>query len=144
MALHLTIKAICRRIQDRYGSGQAAAAAAGVTPGVWSTYCSDAHPDTTIPLHRIPFVANASERAAIAALILGDDFPPASSANLREEACEAAEAVVDVQRAARVLGENPTPLRQREFRDVAAEALIEVMDVVRAAPGGIPQLRAVG
>ena len=143
MALHLTIKAICRRIEDRYGSGKSAAAAAGVSPGVWSTYCSDSHPDVTIPLHRIPYVANASERAAFAALILGDDFPPTGGSNLREEACEATEAAASVQRAARDLGENPTPLRARAFRDAAAGALIEVMDVVRAAPGAAPHLRAV-
>ncbi|PZR36471.1 hypothetical protein [Caulobacter segnis] len=143
MALYLAIKSICRQIEDRYGSGKLAAAAAGVTPGVWSTYCNDDHPDCTIPMHRVPFVANASERAALAALILGDDGP--APASLRLEACEATEAAADAQRAAREAGDTPTPAAARTVRDRAAAALIEIMDVVRAAeavqPG--PRLRAV-
>lgn len=143
MALYLAIKSICRQIEDRIGSGRLAAAAAGVTPGVWSTYCSDAHPDITIPIHRVRFVANDSERAALAALILGDDGP--NKVSLRVEACEATEAAADLQRAAREAGDTPTPGATREVRDRAARALIELMDVLRATePTSPPHLRAVG
>lgn len=133
MALYLAIKSICRQIEDRYGSGRLAAAAAGVTPGVWSTYCSDSHPDITIPIARARFVANPSERAALAALLLGDDAPPPAG-DLLTESSEATEAAAELQRASREAGPNITPLKARHLRDKGAAALVEVMDALRAIP----------
>lgn len=144
MAVYLAIKAICRRIEDRYGSGKLAAIAADVSPGVWSTYCSDNHPDTTIPFHRVPMVANEREKQALAAVLLsgGHDEP---LKDLRTESCEATEAAAEAQAAAREYAENPTPHRGRHARDKAARALVETIDVVRAAAcaPSAPRLRSV-
>lgn len=132
MANSHVIKSICKRIEDRMGSGKAAALAAGVSAGVWSNYCSDEpqHADTTIPFHRVFFVANASERAALAALLVGDDTPP--TADLLTEASEATEASAVLQRQVREAGPNITPLKARQLRQSGAVALVEVMDAIRA------------
>lgn len=132
MAQAMLIKALCRRIEERYGSGKAAAFAANVSAGVWSQYCSDDHPDTTIPFHRIRYVANASERAAFAALLLDGDEPAPGS--LRDETAEATEAAARLQGEARQAGDNVTPLKARQLNDSFGVALIELMDVGRALP----------
>lgn len=132
MANSLVIKSICRRIEDRFGSGKAAAMAAGVTAGVWSNYVSDDHPDTTIPFHRVFFVANASERAQLAALLIGEDAPPPRS--LLTEASETVEAAADMHRAARLATEDGkiTRLEGRVIRAKAVAVQAEAADVIRA------------
>jgi hypothetical protein len=131
----MLIKALCRRIEARYGSGKAAAFAANVSPGVWSQYCSDDHPDTTIGFHRIRLVANASERAAFAALLLDGDEPAPGS--LATETSEATEAAALFQSEARQAGENITPLKARSLNDKFATALVEIMDCGRALPKAV-------
>ncbi len=129
----MLVKALCRRIEARYGSGKAAAFAANVSAGVWSQYCSDDHPDITISFGRIPLVANASERAAFAALLLDGEGDPAPG-NLRDETAEATEAAARFQGEARQTGDNITPLKARELNDSFATALVEIMDCGRALP----------
>lgn len=135
MAYVQLIKALCRRIEARYGSGKAAAFAAEVSAGVWSQYCSDDHPDTTIPFHRIRYLANASERAAFAALLVDGDEPAPGS--LATEAAEATEAAANLQSSARQAGDNITPLKARQLNDTFAVALVEMMDVARALPRAV-------
>lgn len=132
MAMTMLIKALCRRIEARYGSGKAAAFAANVSPGVWSQYCSDDHPETTISFHRVRLVANASERAAFAAILLDGDDP--APGNLRDETSEATEAAARFQSEARHAGENITPNAARALHDRFATTLVEVMDCGRALP----------
>lgn len=132
MAQSMLVKALCRRIEERYGSGKAAAFAANVSAGVWSQYCSDDHPDITISFGRIRQVANASERAAFAALLLdGDEGPPGA---LATEVAEATEAAALLQGEARRAGENITPLKACDLSDRFGHALVELMDVGRALP----------
>jgi hypothetical protein len=137
MANSHVIKSICRRIEDRFGSGKAAAMAAGVSAGVWSNYCSDEpqHVDTTIPFHRVFFVANASERAQLAALLVGDGGP--APADILTEAAETTEAAADLQHAVRT-AEQDGKLTRLETRVIRAKALAvqaEAGDVIRALDG---------
>lgn len=131
----LVVKALCRRIEARYGSNRAAAIAADVSPGVWSNYCSDEHPDTTIPFHRLLLAANASERRAFASLLAEDSATIA--ADLLTEACEVGEAGVDLQRAVRaaIADGKVTPLEQRRLRDHALEVKAQADDVIRLCGG---------
>lgn len=132
MAQEMLVKALCRRIEARYGSGKAAAFAANVSAGVWSQYCSDDHPDITISFGRIRLVANASERAAFAALLLDVDEGPVGA--LSTEVAEATEAAALLQGEARRAGENITPIKARDLNDRFGVALVELMDVGRALP----------
>lgn len=131
----LVVKALCRRIRDRYGSNEKAALAAGVTGGVFSGYCSDEHPDTTIPFHRLLLIANGPERQAFSTLLLGDEA--ALAADLLTEACEVGEAGIDLQRAAReaVADGKLTPLERRRLRDGALEVQAQAADVLRLVGG---------
>lgn len=131
----LVVKAICKRIEARYGSGRAAAIAADVTPGVWSTYCSDDHPDTTIPFHRLLLVANGAERAAFASLLVTDEQRVA--ADLVAEACEVGESGVDLQRLVREVAADGrvTPLEARRVRERALEVQAQAGDVLRLVGG---------
>jgi hypothetical protein len=129
----LVIKAICRRIEDRYGSNKKAAVAADVSGGVWSNYCSDEHPDTTIPVHRFLLCANAAERAALAKLLLdeGDTAPPCVLTET-SEAFEAAGALHKKVRLATADGK-PTLNEKREIREEALEVQGHLADVIKAA-----------
>lgn len=129
----LVIKAICRRITTRYGSNANAAMAAEVTPGVWSTYCSDDHPDITIPFHRLLIVANAAEKEAFSRLLVGDQTPP--PADLLNEAGEAVEAGGDLHRIVREATRDGkvTPLEKKAIRGAALTVIHEATDVLAAA-----------
>lgn len=126
----LVVKAICRRIEARYGSNRAAAKAADVSPGVWSNYCSDDHPETTIPFHRILFIANAAERKAFAELLLGaEDRDPG---DLVTEASEVTESAAELQQAARSAGQDHkiTPFEKKALRQMALGVQAQTRDVI--------------
>jgi hypothetical protein len=127
------IKAICRRIEDRYGSNRLAAMAANVSPGVWSNYCSDEHPETTIPMHRVKLVANAAERKAFADLLLTGEN--AGADDVLNEACEAVADVADVLKRANEAARDGRITRReaKEIRDSASQGIASLNDVVVAA-----------
>lgn len=129
----LVVKAICRRIQTRYGSNANAAMAADVSPGVWSNYCSDDHPDTTIPFHRLLMVANATERAAFAKLLAGEPSPP--PADLLNEAGETVETAADLHKVVREATKDGvvTPLERKSIRGAALTVIAEATEVLAAA-----------
>ncbi len=127
------IKALSRRIEDRYGSNRAVALAAGVQPSVWSAYVSDDHPNSTIPFGRLLTVANAEERAAFAELLLGET--PIPPGDMVCEASEITEGAANLQRRVRVAASHGT-ITRREARGIVSEALAvkaEVEDVIRLA-----------
>jgi hypothetical protein len=125
----LVVKAICRRIEDRYGSNRAVALAAGVSGGVWSNYASDDHPDTTIPFHRLLLIANAAERKAFADLLLGEqDRDPG---DLVTETAEVTEAAAELQAAARNVG-RITPFSKRALRQMAVGVQAQAAEAVAA------------
>lgn len=131
MSVHV-IKAITRRIRLRMGSTANAAAAAGVSPGVFSHYENDDHPDTTIPLHRFLMAANADERAALIAVLEGEDKP--CTADAMTEAGETTEASADLQRMVREAMKDGkiTPFEARPIVRKALEVQQQAADVISA------------
>lgn len=126
------IKAICRRIEARMGSGKNAALAAGVSAPVWSTYCSEEHPTITIPIGRLLDIASGDERAAVASLFTCDDQD--APACLRTEAEEATEAAAELQRAireAKASGKPISELDRRRITKLALSARAEIEDVLQ-------------
>ncbi len=116
------IKAITKRIRLRYGSTEAAASAAGVSPGVWSGYENADKPETTIPLGRLLDMSlNADERRAVAALFTDADDHSASC--LMDEASEATEAAARVQGMVRLAARDGKPISEAEARPIRAAAL---------------------
>jgi hypothetical protein len=140
----LVVKALCRRIGDRYGCDRKAAIAAGVSAGVWSHYCSDEHPDTTIPFHRLQRVANAAERRLFAELLIGDgetkaEAEPGDILTQTARATVSAAAVLD--EAEKAIGDgNVTPLENRRIRERALDAIQRLQAVLTATD---PALKAV-
>lgn len=129
------IKAITRRIRLRYGSTVLAAQAAGCSPGVWSHYENDEHPDKTIPIPRFLMVANGSERAALAALILSDgEIPPGCA---MEDSSETTEAAADLQRAVReaMRDGKVSTLEARTIVRKAMSVKANARDVIAAVQG---------
>lgn len=125
------IKAITKRIRLRYGSTEAAATAAGVSPGVWSGYENADKPDTTIPLGRLLDMSlSAGERRAIAGLFTDADDKTAS--NLMDEASEATEAAARVQGMVRLATRDGqiTEAEARPIRAAALEARAQMDDVL--------------
>lgn len=124
------IKAICRGIEERMGSGKRAALAAGVSGGLWSQYCSDEHPTITIPVHRLLVVANAEERRSIASLFSGDDAQ--ECADLLDEASELTEGAAELQALVRraVSDGKVTPLERRRIREKALSVRGDAEDVL--------------
>lgn len=130
------IKAITRRIRLRYGSAELAAAGAGLAnKGAWSLYESDEHPETTIPIHRFLSVANAAEKAAMAALFRGGDMDP--PACLNTEAGETTETAAELQKMARLATEDGkiTPLEARALTRKALEVQAQAADVIASVGG---------
>ena len=127
------IKAITKRIRLRYGSTEAAATAAGVSPGVWSGYENADKPETTIPMGRlIDMSLNGDERRAIASLFAAADDEDLGS--LRDEAAEAAEATMTVSRMIRLASRDGKPISEadaRPIRAAALEAKAELNDVLQ-------------
>lgn len=128
----LVVKAICRRIEARYGSNRNAALAAGVSGGVWSNYCSDDQPDTTIPFHRLLLVADTAEKAAFMALLQGEAGPPPAA--LMTEAAETTEKSAEMQGAVRaaIADGKVTNLEARRIRDLALQVQADAGDVIAA------------
>jgi hypothetical protein len=135
------IKALTRRVRDRHGSNEAVAKAANIAPGVMSNYCSDEHPTTSIPIHRLLLIVNEAEADAFASILTnGRSGPP--PADLLTETCEVAEDACDLQRAVREAtspnspgGSNITPLEQRVIVQRAQGVQAQASDVIRAATG---------
>lgn len=125
------IKAITKRIRLRYGSTEAAATAAGVSPGVWSGYENADKPETTIPLGRLLDMSlNADERRAIAALFT--DAEDKAVTDLLDEAGEATEAAASVQSMVRLAAKDGqiTEAEARRIRAAALNAKAQMDDVL--------------
>lgn len=127
------IKAITKRIRLRYGSTEAAATAAGVSPGVWSGYENADKPETTIPLGRLVDMSlTADERKAIAGLFAAaadDDVT-----DILDEAAEATEAVANVQRMVRLAAKDGERIKENDARPIRAavlDAKAELDDVLQ-------------
>lgn len=125
------IKAICRRIEARMGGGKFAALAAGVSGALWSQYCSGDHPTITIPVHRLLEIAEGDERAAIAALFMGEDAQ--TCADLMGEAAELTEGAAELQKLVReaVADGKVTPLEGRRIREKALQVRSDAEDVLQ-------------
>lgn len=126
------IKAITKRIRVRYGSTEAAAAAAGISPGVWSGYENADHPQTTIPIGRLMEMSlTAAECRAFASLFKVDEAQQA--ADLQDEAMEATEAVARVQSMVRLAAKDGviTETEARPIRAAALEARAQLDDVIQ-------------
>jgi transcriptional regulator with XRE-family HTH domain len=127
-----TIKAITKRIRLRYGSTEAVAAAAGISPGVWSGYENADHPQTTIPLGRLLDMSlTAAERRAFASLFAVNEAEEA--ADLMSETMEATEAVCRVQSMVRLAAKDGviTEAEARPIRAAALEARAQLDDVIQ-------------
>lgn len=129
------IKALTRRIRLRYGSTVEAALAAECSPGLWSHYENDDHPDKTIPIPRFLKVANAAEKRVMIEL-LSIDLPPEPGCAVTE-ASEATEAVAALQRTVRLAAVDGdiTPNEAREIVRDSMAAKSEIDDVIAAVQG---------
>lgn len=128
------IKAITKRIRLRYGSTEAAARAAGVSPGVWSGYENADKPETTIPLGRLVEMSLTSdERSALAALFAEDSDRMVQ--NILNEAMEATEATARVMTEVRLAAVDGqiTETEARRIRAKALEARAQLDDVINGA-----------
>lgn len=126
-----TVKAITKRIRLRHGTTEAAAVAAGVSPGVWSTYENADRPET-IPLGRLVGMSlTASERSAIASLFEEDCEREAR--NVLNDAMEAAEASTKMMGVVRLAAEDGelTEAEKRVIRQEALEARSQIDDVLQ-------------
>lgn len=126
------IKAITKRIRLRYGSTEAAAVAAGISPGVWSGYENADKPETTIPIGRLVEMALTSdERSALVALFADDDA--AASGNILNDSMEATEAVTRVMGTVRLATKDGvlTEAEKRVIRSEALEARAQLDDVIQ-------------
>ena len=127
------IKAITKRIRLRYGSTEAASAAAGVSPGVWSGYENADKPETTIPLGRLVDMSlTADERKAIAGLFAAADDDDVT--DILDEAAEATEAVANVQRMVRLAAKDGERIKENDARPIRAavlDAKAELDDVLQ-------------
>lgn len=128
-----TIKALTKRIRLRMGSTENAAAAAGVSPGVWSGYENADKPETTIPIGRLVTMALTSdERREIGRWFADEDQP--SAADLHTEASETIESAVDLGRLIRLAAKDGvvTEAEARPIRAKALETIAEAGDVLKA------------
>lgn len=128
-----TIKSITLRIRKRYGSNEAAARAAGVSPGVWSGYENADRPETTIPLGRLLDMSlTAAERSSIVSLFRepGDE----AEVDILDESGEAVEAVAALHNVVRITGKDGDRCEtdKRAIRAAALEAKAQVNDVLKA------------
>lgn len=128
------IKAITKRIRLRYGSTEAAAAAAGISPGVWSGYENADRPETTIPVGRlIDMSLTADERGAFAALF--SEPGEQEARDLQHDTMEAVEATVRVMGTVRLAAKDGeiTEAEKRRIRAEALEARAQIDDVIEGA-----------
>lgn len=127
------IKSITQRIRKRYGSTEAAAAAAGVVPSAWSGYENADKPDTTIPLGRLLSMSLTSdEKRAIAGLFGCDDDETGCVMDEASEATEAAANVLKMVRMARQPDGSIAETDARPIRAAALEAKAQMNDVLKA------------
>lgn len=127
-----TIKAITKRIRLRYGSTEAAATSAGVSPGVWSGYENADRPETTIPIGRLSEMSlTADERSAIVAVFT--EASAREAKNILIESMEATEAVARVMGTVRLAAEDGeiTETEKRRIRADALEARAQLDDVIQ-------------
>ncbi len=127
------IKAITKRIRLRYGSTEAAATAAGVSPGVWSGYENADRPETTIPFGRLVDMSlTLDERRAIISLFSVD--AEADVQDIVDEAAEATEAAARVQGLVRLAAKDGviTEAEARPIRQAALEAKAQMNDVLQS------------
>lgn len=128
-----TIKAITKKIRLRYKTNEAAAAAAGVSPSVWSGYENADKPEITIPLGRLVEMSlTADERRSIVNLFTEAEDEAVGS--IRDEAAEAAEAAVTVSRMVRLAAKDGNTISEADARPIRAavlEAKAELSDVLQ-------------
>ena len=126
-----TIKAITKRIRLRYGSTEAAATAAGISPGVWSGYENADKPETTIPLGRLMEMSLTSDERSAFAALFADDAPTVSESVLNDS-MEATEAVTRVMGTVRLAAKDGvlTEAEKRVIRAEALEARAQLDDVI--------------
>lgn len=128
-----TIKALTQRIRKRYGTTEAAAKAAGVSPGVWSGYENADKPETTIPIGRLSEMSLTSdERSVIVGLFTTE--ADEGEADILDESGEAIEAVAQMHNVVRLASKNGKPgeTDRRAIRAAALEARAQVEDVLEA------------
>lgn len=129
------IKAVTKRIRLRYGSTEAAAAAAGISPGVWSGYENADRPETTIPLGRlIDMSLTADERGMIVSLFADDDAE--AGVDLRAEVMEVGESFGRLSGVVRLATEGGKPVSENDRRRILSEALearAQIDDVIQGA-----------
>lgn len=125
------IKAVTKRIRLRYGSTEAAATAAGVSPGVWSGYENADKPETTIPLGRLVGMSLTSDERSAVASLFSDDSATASE-NVLTDAMEATEATARVMGTVRLAAKDGvlTEAEKRVIRAEALEARAQLDDVI--------------
>ena len=127
------IKAITKRIRLRLGSTENAAAAAGVSPGVWSGYENADKPETTIPLGRLHGMSlTRDERQAIVTLFADDDADEGS--DLCTEAGETIETAAELHKLVRLATSDGrvTEAEARPIRAKALETIAQAGDVLKA------------
>lgn len=125
------VKAITKQIRLRYGSTEAAARAAGVSPGVWSHYENPDRPES-IPLGRLVDMSlSSAERSALAALFTEDTSQ--RSADVLTDSMEATEAVARVMGTVRLAAADGelTETEKRRIRAEALEARAQLDDVIQ-------------
>lgn len=127
------IKALTKRIRLRMGSTENAAAAANVSPGVWSGYENADKPETTIPLGRLVGMSLTSdERRAFAGLFRDDADEVA--ADLNTEAGETIETAAELHKLVRLATVDGavTEAEARPIRAKALETIAQAGDVLKA------------
>lgn len=127
------IKAITKRIRLRYGSTEAAAAAAGISPGVWSGYENADKPETTIPLGRLLDMSLSSDERGMIVSLFADDAAD-MGVDLRAEVMEAGESLGRLTGSVRLATEGGQPVSETSRRRILAEALdarAQIDDVIQ-------------
>lgn len=127
------IKAVTKRIRLRYGSTEAAARAAGVSPGVWSGYENADKPETTIPLGRLYDMSLVADERRIIADLFSDDTDT-TAADLTTEASETIESAAELGKMVRLAAVDGviTETEARPIRAKALETIAQAGDVLKA------------
>lgn len=127
------IKAVTKRIRLRYGSTEAAASAAGVSPGVWSGYENADKPETTIPVGRLVGMSlTADERRSVSDLFREE--ADQCAADLNTEASETIESAAELGKMVRLAAVDGivTEAEARPIRAKALETIAQAGDVLKA------------
>lgn len=127
------IKALTKRIRIRMEGNENAAAAAGVSPGVWSGYENADKPETTIPIGRLVGMSlTSAERREIARWFADDE--DSATADLNTEASETIESAVELGRMVRlaVVDGVVTEAEARPMRAQALNTIAQAGDLLKA------------